>query len=78
MNAWLKSLLLLVILSVGFAFGGYMYYKNSYVKPRAAIAEERVKIEATIQNGKSLVFTSDYFNFGVLRILRILRLLRVL
>ena len=55
MNAWLKSLLLLVILSVGFAFGGYMYYKNSYVKPRAAIAEERVKIEATIQNGKSMI-----------------------
>ncbi len=53
MNAWIKSLILLIVISVGFAFGGYLYYKNSYVKPRAALAEERVKIETNIANGKS-------------------------
>ena len=53
MGNWSKVVALLAILSVGVAFGGYVLYRSEYVKPRAAIAEERAKIEEQLTQGRA-------------------------
>ena len=41
MGNWPKVIALLVIISVGLGFGGYMFYRNEYVKPRQEITKKR-------------------------------------
>lgn len=53
MGNWTKIIIILVILSLGVAFGGYMFYSKEYIKPRAEIAEKKVAIENQIQMGKT-------------------------
>ncbi len=55
MNQKVKVFILLGIITFGVAFGGYWYYKNNYVKPRVALAEERKNLENEIANRKSQI-----------------------
>lgn len=52
MGNWPKVIALLVIISVGLGFGGYMFYRNEYVKPRQEITKKREELKAAIENGK--------------------------
>lgn len=53
MGNWSKIIIILVILSLGVAFGGYLFYTKEYVKPRKEIAEQKAGLEQMIQMGKN-------------------------
>lgn len=55
MGNWTKIIVVLTILSIGVAFGGYVFYTKEYVKPRQELAEKKQAIEAEIQNGKNQI-----------------------
>ena len=55
MNQKIKVFILLGVITFGVAFGGYWYYKNYYVKPRVALAEERQNLENEIENRKAQI-----------------------
>ena len=52
MGNWSKVIALLVIITVGLGFGGYMFYKSEYVKPRQEIEKKREELKTAIENGK--------------------------
>ncbi|MBR0226362.1 MAG: hypothetical protein IJL92_09920 [Thermoguttaceae bacterium] len=54
MGNWPKVIVLLVVISLGFGFGGYLFYKNYYVKPRAEIAKKHDELVNAIDNGKKM------------------------
>ncbi len=49
MGNWSKIIIILVILSLGVAFGGYMFYTKEYVKPREEVAAQKAQIQQQIQ-----------------------------
>jgi len=53
MGNWTKVVILLIVVSVGVAFGGYMFYRSAYQKPRAELAQKRQELEQQIANGKN-------------------------
>lgn len=52
MSNWQKVIVLLVIISLGLGFGGYMLYKNYWLKPRAEISSKKEELNLAIENGK--------------------------
>ena len=52
MGNWPKVIALLAIITGGFAFGGYVFYKSEYVKPRQELATKRDELKAAIENAK--------------------------
>ena len=55
MKNFQKIGVLLAVLSVGVAFGGYVFYRQAYKKPRAALMEQRVQLENQIKGGKKQI-----------------------
>ena len=58
MGNWSKVVVLLIILSIGIAFGGYMLYQSKYVKPRKEIEDKRAEIQGQIDQGRK---TSEFW-----------------
>jgi len=58
MGNWSKVIIILVILSLGVAFGGYMLYQSKYVKPRKEIADKCAEIQSQIDQGRQ---TSEFW-----------------
>ncbi|MGI6400870.1 MAG: hypothetical protein ACOX0A_01965 [Thermoguttaceae bacterium] len=52
MSNWTKVIILLVIISLGIGFGGYLLYKKNYAAPRAEISQKREQLTTFIENGK--------------------------
>ncbi len=52
MGSWSKVVVILMILSAGVAFGGYMLYQSQYVKPREEIAQKLTETQNLIDQGR--------------------------
>ncbi len=52
MGNWTKVVILLIVVSLGVAFGGYMFYRSSYKKPRVDLAQKKEELRQQIENGK--------------------------
>lgn len=55
MGTWQKVIILLLVITLGVGFGGYVFYKNYYVKPRTEIADKRAQLQQAIDNGKQSI-----------------------
>ena len=65
MGNWTKVVVILIILSIGVAFAGYMGYRSKYVEPRAEIEKKRAEIQQQIDNGKT---TSENWSTATARL----------
>ena len=65
MGNWTKVVVILIILSIGVAFAGYMGYRSKYVEPRAEIEKKRAEIQQQIDNGKA---TSENWSTATARL----------
>ncbi|MDO5308653.1 MAG: hypothetical protein Q4G03_04060 [Planctomycetia bacterium] len=66
MSNWQKVIVLLVIISLGVAFGGYVFYRDAYKKPRATLAEQRAQSEQKIEQGRLQIKNMQDFSTSYL------------